>query len=149
MFKLSTNERLARWKQFREEINKLSLIDAIQETQYFWQKCPFTPFYLDIENPNNWPDPWQLITENFYCDIAKALGIVYTLHLSNHSTVINPEIRVYYNYKTRYSYCIAWFDDGKYIVNLTEDTVVNKEHLDQELKLKHRFTAKDLKLEQY
>jgi hypothetical protein len=149
MFKLSTNERLARWKQFREEIGCLVLSDAINETQEFWKKCPFTPYYLDIENPTNWPDPWQLITENYYCDLAKVLGIVYTLHLSKHSELIKPEIRVYYNSKTRHSFCIAWFDGGKYIVNLSEDTVVNKEHLDQELKLKHRFTASELKLEQY
>jgi hypothetical protein len=74
---------------------------------------------------------------------------VYTLHLSNHSASLKPEIRVYYDPKTRYSYHIAWFDGGKYIVNLTTDAIVNKEHLDQELKLKYRYTAEDLKLEQY
>jgi hypothetical protein len=149
MFKLSTNERLARWKQFRLEIDELSLVDAIQATQLFWQKCPFIPYYLEVESPNKWPDPWQLITENYYCDLAKVLGIVYTLHLSKHSEQLYPEIRVYYDPKTRYSYHIAWFDGGKYIVNLTEHSVVNKEHIDQQLKLKYRYTAEDLKLEQY
>jgi hypothetical protein len=149
MFRLSTSDRLGHWKKFRSEIGSLPLLEAIGVTQDFWQPCPFTPFYLDIDDSKNWPDPWQLITENYYCDIAKALGIVYTLHLSKHGAKLESEVRVYYDPTTRLTYNVAWFDDGKYVVNLTEGAVVNKEHINQRLKLKHRFTATDLKLNQY
>jgi hypothetical protein len=148
MFKLSTSDRLGRWKQFRTEINGQMLPEAMESTVDFWHPCPFTPFYLDAENPDNWPDPWQLITENYYCDLAKALGILYTLHLSKHAPLLNPEIRVYYDSISRHSYHIVWIDDGKYVINMVESDVVNKEQINQRLQLKYRYTATDLKLDQ-
>lgn len=149
MFKLSTGRRLAYWKNFRNQISSMPLLKALEETQRLWQPCPFTPFYLEIEQPALWPDPWALLTENYYCDLAKTLGIVYTLHLSDHGKELKPEIRVYYDLIHRYQYHIAYFDDGKYVLNLIEDEIVNKEHINQQLKLKYRYTAVDLKLEQY
>ena len=149
MFKLSTGDRLDRWKSFRVTLNEFSIGKAIELTNELWAACPFTPFYLDPENPNNWPDPWTLLEENYYCDLAKVLGIIYTLHLCNHGQNLQPELRIYLNTKTRHTYHIAYLCDGKYVLNLIEGEIVNKEHINQELKLKYRYTAADLKLEQY
>lgn len=149
MFKLSTDRRLAYWKNFRNQLNTMPLAKALLNTQQLWQSCPFTPFYLTAEDPKSWPDPWDLLAENYYCDLAKCLGIVYTLHLSDHGKNLIPEIRVYYDTESRYQYHIAYFADGKYVLNLIEDEVVNKEHINQQLKLKYCYTAVDLKLEQY
>ena len=149
MFKLSSSDRLGRWKQFRSELNSQSIDQAVQSVMSFWQSCPFIPFYLIAEDSSNWPDPWQLITENYYCDLAKTLGIVYTLHLTDHSNTIDPEIRVYYDTKKRVHYHIAWLCQGKYILNLIEGEIVNNTHINQQLKLKYCYTAVDLKLEQY
>ena len=149
MFKLPTSERLSRWKAIRQSIDILPLDQACKKTVEFWEACPFIPFYLSADDIKNWPDPWQLIEENYYCDLAKALGIVYTLYLTRHGSVIDPEIRVYYDPKTKYSYHIAYLCQGKYVLNLIEGEVVNKEHINQSLKLKHCYTATDLKLVQY
>lgn len=149
MFKLSTGERLARWKSFRKKLDLLPIDQAIKETMEFWETCPFMPFYLDAADPESWPNPWQLIDENYYCDLAKVLGIVYTLHLSSHRSKLDPEILVYYDPESKYTYHIAQFCQGKYVINLVEGEVLNKQHINQKLKLKHRYTAVDLKLEQY
>jgi hypothetical protein len=149
MFKSSASERMTRWKRFRKDISDMPLPGAMVAVNDFWSSCPFTPFYLTPDAPDSWPDPWQLITENYYCDLAKVLGIVYTLHLSVHNDCIEPEIRVYYDTINRHSYHIAYFAQGKYVLNLTEGAVVNKEQINQRLKLKYCYTAEDLKLEQY
>jgi hypothetical protein len=149
MFKLTTSDRLSRWKSFRNNLSTFSLERAVKETSDFWQHCPFHPFYLDTARPDQWPDPWQLITENYYCDLAKCLGIIYTLHLSDHKTKLFPELHVYSDTNTRYDYHIAYLCKGKYVLNLVEGDIVNKEQINQELKLKYRYTAIDLKLEQY
>jgi len=149
MFKLSTDGRLNKWKNFRRYIGKLSLQSAMQETVQFWQPCPFSPFYLDQTNPQSWPDPWTLIEENYYCDLAKVLGIVYTLVLSDHRDDIEPEIHIYHNQKTKHHHHIAYFCQGKYVINLIEGEVVNKEHIIQPLALKTRYTASQLYLDQY
>ena len=149
MFKLATSDRLSRWRSFRSQLSDYSIDQATNLVREFWHSCPFYPYYLDADNPNKWPDPWQLINDNHYCDLAKCLGIVYTLHLSKHQKNIDPEIRVYYDPNTKHHYHIAYLCDGKYVLNLIEGEVVNKEHINQELKLKYRYTAADLKLEQY
>lgn len=149
MFKLSTAGRLSQWKNFRNYISSLSLEKAIAETMSFWQSCPFSPCYLDHGHAESWPNPWTLIEENYYCDLAKVLGIVYTLHLSDHKNSIEPEIHIYYNPQSRYYYHIAYLCQGKYVLNLIEGEIVNKQHINQDLQLKYCYTAIDLKLEQY
>jgi hypothetical protein len=149
MFKLNPSDRLDRWKSFRFSLNEFSIGKAVELTNELWAACPFTPFYLDPEDLNSWPDPWTLLDENYYCDLAKVLGIIYTLHLCDHGKNLQPELRIYTNTKTRHTYHIAYLCDGKYVLNLIEGEILNKEHINQELKLKHRYTAADLKLEQY
>ena len=149
MFKLKPSDRLDRWKSFRFSLNEFSIGKAIELTNELWAACPFTPFYLDPDDPNSWPDPWTLLDENYYCDLAKVLGIIYTLHLCDHGKNLQPELRIYTNTKTRHTYHIAYLCDGKYVLNLIEGEILNKQHINQELKLKHRYTAADLKLEQY
>lgn len=149
MFKLSSSDRLSRWKSFRLSLNDFSLNKAIELTNELWAACPFTPFYLDPTDSSNWPDPWTLLDENYYCDLAKVLGIIYTLHLCDHGKNLQPELRIYIDNQTRHTYHIAYLCDGKYVLNLIEGEIVNKQHINQELKLKYRYTAADLKLEQY
>ncbi len=149
MFKLKPSDRLDRWKSFRLALNDFSMDKAVESTNELWASCPFTPFYLDPADPTSWPDPWTLLVENYYCDLAKMLGIIYTLYLSNHGKVLCPELRTYTDTVTRHTYHIAYLCYGKYVLNLVEGEVVNKEHITQQLKLKHCYTAVDLKLEQY
>jgi hypothetical protein len=28
-----------------------------------------------------WPDPWQLLSDDVYCEVARGLGILYTITL--------------------------------------------------------------------
>ena len=149
MWKLKPGERLARWRDFRKQLDTQSLDEAIRATVDFWASCPFTPYYLDVKQPQTWPDPWQLIDENYYCDVAKCLGIVYTLLLTEHRNTIEFEIRVYYDPEARLTYNLAWLNQGKYVLNLESTEVVNNTSVDNKLKLIHCYTSSDLNLEQY
>jgi hypothetical protein len=149
MFKLHAKERLALWKSFREDISRLPIDEAIEKTLTFWQHCPFVPYYLNHDDKFLWPDPWQLIEENCYCDLAKCLGIVYTLHLSAHGTQLDPEILVFKHKKTHQLYNLVYLQQGKYILNLIEGEIVNKEHIKNDLTLKYRYLASDLRLQEY
>ena len=149
MFKFNTRDRLNLWKNFRNELDSISFSEALVAVTDFWSLCPFTPYYLDPDEAITWPDPWQLITENYYCDLAKALAMLYTLHLTKHKSKLDPEIRIYYDTLSRHRYHIVYLCQGKYVLNLIEGQVVNKEHINQELKLIRCYTASDLKLEQY
>ena len=147
MWKLKPSERLARWRDFREKLNSLPLDRALEQVQTFWAKAPFTPYYLDIEKPETWPDPWTLIYENYYCDVAKALGMLYTIAFTDHKPTI--ELCVYYDPKTRYNYNLVLINQGKYVLNMNEDEIVNIESIENNFKLKFKYSSADLKLDSY
>ena len=149
MWKLKADDRLDRWKQFRKHLGTLPLEQAMTACSEFWNGAPFTPYYLDYNDCQNWPDPWQLVYENYYCDLAKALGIVYTLYLSDHGKELDFEIRVYIDKKTRGHYNLSWIDKGKYVLNFNPEEIVNRTQLPTELSLLKSISSKDLKLEQY
>ena len=149
MWKLKSDDSNTRWREFRKSLDILSLEQAIQSVDNFWQDCPYCPYYLDYTNPDKWPDPWQLISENYYCDIAKTLGIVYTIYFTRHGKELAPEILVYNDPTTKYMYNLAFLAKGKYVLNFKDNEIVNNEQIDKHLTLQYRYTAKDLKLNEY
>jgi hypothetical protein len=146
MWKLETSERIARWRDFRKSLDDLSLADAIQSVAEYWQTCPHHPYYLDPEDPESWPTAWELISENYYCDLAKALGMLYTIQLTQHGKDLESEIHIYNDPETGYVYNLSVFAKGKYVVNFIDNTVVNIESINKKLKLKTLYRDKQLKL---
>jgi hypothetical protein len=147
MFNLNAEDRLRSWRDFRSSLNSLPLNQALARTAGLWASAPFVPYYLDPEDVQAWPNPWDLIDKNYYCDIAKCLGIIYTISLTAHKSDIEPEFRSYTNPKTQHVYNLAWFNQGKYILNLIDGEIVNKEQFDQALILNQTVTAAELQLE--
>lgn len=148
MWTLKPDERLREWQSFRQKISNLSLESACQETAHLWSYAPYVNYYLDPSAPQNWPDPWTLLYENYYCDLAKSLGMLYTLYLSNHRSY-DIELIIAIDYKDRTGYNLVNLDKGKYILNFSFDTVVNKKQLPKTLNTNYSYTAQDLKLEIY
>ena len=147
MWKLKASERIAHWRDFRKQLDTLTFEQATQAVAEFWQSCPFTPYYLDVEQPGDWPDPWTLLADNYYCDLAKCLGIVYTLSLSRHGADADPQIHIYRDSESRLVYNLAVFAGGKYVINLLDSEVVNIRSINKTMQLQFKYTRKDLKLE--
>jgi hypothetical protein len=103
-------------------------------------------YYLLVDQLEDWPNPWELIYDNVYCDLAKCLGIVYTLYLTSHQPQL--EIRQYNDKEANILYNLVWVDQGKYVLNLEHDSVVNKKHIQSSFRLQKKITITDLKLEQ-
>lgn len=142
---MKAGERLTRWRDFRKTLNAMPFEEALDRVSEFWATCPYSPYYLDPDKPDTWPDPWTLVEENWYCDLAKALGILYTIKFTSHDPDV--ELRVYIDPETKYVYNLVWIGDGKYILNMANGQVVNKEHC-VNLALKARYRD-ELKLDIY
>jgi hypothetical protein len=149
MWKLQTSERMARWRDFRKQLTQMSMDDALLATVEFWRTCPYTPYYLEPSKPETWPDPWQLVEENYYCDVAKALGILYTVYLSEHKNSIEYEIRIYKDPETGFIYNLVYLNQGKYVLNLVDSEIVNNTSIDKKFKLLHCYDSSVLNLEKY
>ena len=146
MWKLETSERIARWRDFRKSLDDLPLADAVQSVAEFWHNCPYQPYYLDPADPVSWPTAWELISENYYCDLAKALGMLYTICLSQHGTTLDAEIHIYNDPETGYVYCLPVLAQGKYVINFLDNKIVNIESINKKLKLKRLYKGTELKL---
>lgn len=139
------SDRLRWWHNFRLDLDKVSLSEAIEQCYHLWSYCPLQKYYLLIDQFDNWPGPWELVYDNVYCDIAKCLGIVYTLYLTKHQPHL--EIRQYNDLETNTLYNLVFVERGKYVLNLEHDTVLNKKHVEKSFKLEKRITTKDLQLD--
>ena len=149
MWKLEPSERIACWRDFRKSLDSLSFEDALLRVAEYWQSCPYNAHYLDPEKYHNWPTPWELIAENYYCDLAKACGMLYTIYFTQHKSTIEADIRVYKDTQTDVEYNLAVFSQGKYMLNFRDGTVVNIESINKNLAQKYCFSIADLKLEEY
>lgn len=149
MWTLRPEERLHQWRAHRESISARDLESALQATSQLWSYAPYVAHYLAADLIAEWPDPWALVHENYYCDLAKALGMLYTLYLCDHwdNTIDNLEIRVYKDLDTGDILNTVWVNRGKYILNLRFNEIVNKHLVDEKLQLKHRYSVADLGLD--
>lgn len=149
MFQLKPEDRLRSWRDFRSVLDQLPLETALAKTVEFWASAPFVPYNLESNTVDLWPSPWVLIEKNNYCDIAKCLGIVYTIALTKHRKDLDIEFRVYQNPETKYEYNLSWINQGKYILNMIDSEVLNNTQFDKKLALLYTYTAVDLKLDYY
>ena len=146
---LRVNDRLAQWKDFRHTLSDLPIEQAVVELNNMWSTAPYVTYYLDPSDPKTWPDPWTLLAENYYCDVAKTLGILYTIYFTSHRS-IDLEMRVYYDYKDKERYTVAYLDKGKYILNYWPYEIVNTKQIEEkQLQLLYQYSSIDLQLEKY
>ena len=62
VFQLNYEARLKSWYDLRKSL----------------EGSDIKTIYLAVDN---WPGPWELLVENNYCQLARGLGMVYTLQL--------------------------------------------------------------------
>lgn len=121
VFQLNYETRLQNWFDLRNKLKDADLETKCLEIDKWWQSAPIVPHYLHPQESSAWPGPWELLSDNEYCSIARGLGMIYTLLLTDVQDV---------------DFCIATDDnsedvvlvlvDGaKYILNYWPDTVLS------------------------
>lgn len=99
MFDLFGNERLIEWKNFRTKLEHSQT--PFEDVLEFWSRAPFVNPYLDPSDAKSWPDPWHLILDGKFDDLAISLGIVYTLKLTQRFMVEDFEIHMSIPFKEK------------------------------------------------
>lgn len=121
VFILEYEARLRAWAALREEVQKLPVDQKCIEIDRFWQRVPMMGHYLHSDFINDWPDPWQLISDNLYCDYGRALGMIYTLILTGTKNIELVEAKDDNNNDV----VLVLVENAKYVMNYWPDTVVN------------------------
>lgn len=121
MFDLQSNERLVEWKKFRDRLENSET--PFQEVVDLWSTAPFVSKYLDPNNSKEWPDPWHLVLDGKFDDLAICLGMLYTLQLTQRFMQCKYEIHMSINPEIKDSRFYLSVDQS-FILNYTYKQVV-------------------------
>lgn len=113
--------RLRSWVELRNSIVDSTTKNQCIEIDRFWQRVPTVNHYLHPDFIHEWPDPWQLISDNTYCYYARALGIIYTLLLLGNKNIALVLAKDDNNNEV----VLVLVDNAKYVLNYWPDMVVN------------------------
>jgi hypothetical protein len=120
MWPVTFADRLAAWADLRSRCQSLDLESALSTINAWWFTTPWQPYYLHWDDQPKWPDPWQLLSDNVYCDLARGLGIVYTISLLDRADMADAELIL-----TEDGTNLVQVAKEKYILNWNRDSIVN------------------------
>jgi hypothetical protein len=121
IFQSSYEARLQDWFQLRTTVSNLPTQDQCVTIDKWWQTAPLVTHHLHPQDMDNWPDPWVLLSENTYCEVARSLGMCYTLLLIG---ITNIELVLAKN-NIGEDVVLVLVDNAKYILNYWPDTVLS------------------------
>ena len=136
MWPASTDRRLTAWYKLRESVRVLPSQDALFKINAWWFDAPWQPYYLHWDDQATWPDPWQLLSDNVYCEVARGLGILYTITLLDRADLASASLVL-----TASGHNLVLVEQTKYILNWNFDTVVNT---NQEVEILRQLTQQQI-----
>jgi hypothetical protein len=130
-------DRLAAWHDLRVAAQTLPLEPALDLIAQWWDKTPWTPYYLHWDDQPKWPDPWQLLDDNVFCEVARGLGILYTISMLNHDEIASADLVL-----TEDGRNLVLVNKELYILNWESGVVVNTHSATN---IKRRLTQEQVK----
>jgi|TARA_R110000851_G_scaffold311349_1_gene471492 hypothetical protein len=109
MFDKTYEDRLGAWVAFRNTLEESK--DPITDVIECYNNAPTVSIHIDPWDQQSWPDPWQLIQENQYCEFARVLGMCYSLQLTDRFTGSLFEIHITTSYEESANYYILVVDN--------------------------------------
>lgn len=129
-------DRLAAWNLLRSQVQNMPTESALDAINNWWFDAPWHAYHLHWDDINEWPDPWTLLSDNIYCDVARGLGILYTITLLDRKDLASAALVL-----TDLGYNLVLLDQTKYILNWEKNTIVNT---NQEVKVKRQLTQQQI-----
>jgi hypothetical protein len=131
MWPQNFSSRLASWNLLRQQCQHLPIQSALEKINHWWFGAPWRPYYLHWEDQETWPDPWQLLSDDIYCELARGLGILYTITLLERADMASASLVL-----TDSGHNLVLVAQEKYILNWEPNNVVNTIH---EVKIRQQY----------
>jgi hypothetical protein len=119
MWPRSFSERLESWTALRHRCAEINTESALKEINSWWFGAPWSAYHLHWDDQADWPDPWQLLSDNLYCPVARGLGIMYTIAMLDRADLQDACMIEYQSDN------LVLVNKEKYILNWDPDQVVN------------------------
>ena len=121
VFQLNYDSRLRSWYDLRQKLQNSDTQTKCVEIDKFWQAAPLINHHLHPNDVSSWPGPWDLLSENMYCELARGLGMVYTLLLLG---ITDVDFCLATNDNSE-DVTIVLVDGAKYVLNYWPNTVLS------------------------
>jgi hypothetical protein len=112
-------QRLDSWSQLRDQATQADSDSALHMINAWWFCAPWRAYHLHWDDQPTWPDPWQLLSDNMYCGLARGLGIVYTIAMLDRADLQDSHLI------DTGSDNLVLVDKKKYILNWDPEQVLN------------------------
>lgn len=119
MWPQNYSERLHSWSQLRQQCQTLDPEQALTSVNHWWFRAPWCAYHLHWDDQQDWPDPWQLLSDNIYCPLARGLGIMYTIAMLDRADLQDVCMIEYQSDN------LVLVNKKKYILNWDPDQIVN------------------------
>ena len=119
MWPRNFSERLESWAQLRQQCQTLDSEPALIKINAWWFQTPWTAYHLHWDDQADWPDPWQLLSDDQYCPVARGLGILYTIAMLDREDLQDACMIEYQSDN------LVLVAQEKYILNWDPDQVLN------------------------
>lgn len=105
----------------------------------WWFALPWCPYFLHWDDQSTWPDPWELLEQHSLCDLARALGIMYTLAMLERADLDDWTMSEEMNHN------LVLVRGEKYILNYSADNILNTSLEIGKTKKRRSLTLADIK----
>ena len=122
-FQLSYVDRLRDWRDLRNTIIQHSLEYQCVEIDRWWQQAPLVNHHYHWNDTSNWTDPWEMLSENIYCPLTRAVGMCYTLLMND----INDIELVQASDQYAEEHYLVLVNKPKYILSYWPNTVISND----------------------
>ena len=120
MWPKTFSARLESWNNLRIECQTLDKESVLKSINAWWFGTPWRPYYLHWDDQDTWPDPWQLLSDDIYCEVARGLGILYTITLLERADLAPVDLVL-----TTSGHNLVLVQKTKYILNWDSNSIVN------------------------
>lgn len=129
------------WRNLRSlltaELEDLSHLSMVCD---FWKKTPVRARLLDWDSPSSWPDPWELMHEADFDESSVALGMFYTLVLSEDQRWSSDRLKLLLirDREMEIQRLILMIDD-RWLMNLDHGMIMEKDQIMPQLLVQQRY----------
>ncbi len=129
MWQSKFQDRLHDWSDLRVCCANQDLETCLRTINDWWFASPWRPYYLHWDDLKTWPGPWDLLADNVFCDLARALGIMYTVMMLERPDITSIGLAI-----TDDSNNLVLVNGGKYILNWEVGILLNIDSANIEIK---------------
>jgi hypothetical protein len=140
MFGKKYEDRLLEWSEFRQSLEHAH--DPIKDVIEFYNVAPTVSIHTDPWDKTTWPDPWELLEENQYCDFCRVLGMCYSLQLTDRFNHVPFEIHIVIDNKKSSTYYLLHV--GNLVIGYTYGAYCNVNDLPKTLHTKKKYSMERL-----